>query len=61
MAEFLSLHLGTILVGALLLAGVIGIVADIIRKKRKGKCVSCDCGCAGCSGSCPGANCDTKN
>ena len=36
-------NLGTILVTAALLAVVVCIVVSMGRKKKQGKCVSCDC------------------
>jgi hypothetical protein len=57
MIEFLALHLGTIVVGLLVLAGVISIIAGLVRDKKKGKCAGCGGGCGGCSG---GTSCTTK-
>lgn len=44
-------NLGTLLIGAVLLAVVTAIVTKIVRDKRHGKSISCE----GCSGGC--ANC----
>jgi len=44
-ADLLKLHLGSIIVGAIILVAVIGIIISIVRKKKKGGCSSCSCGC----------------
>jgi len=49
---FLINNLGTIIVAAALLALVILIVAGIIRKKRRGQCLSCDCASCPKAGEC---------
>jgi|GEM_PF-4155715 len=36
-------NLGTILVAAALLAIILSITASMLKKKKQGKCVSCDC------------------
>ncbi|MDR1156903.1 MAG: FeoB-associated Cys-rich membrane protein [Oscillospiraceae bacterium] len=45
MLTVLAENLGTILVGLVVLGILAAIVAKLIRDKRKGKCVGCDCGC----------------
>ena len=50
MPLFLSENLGTLVVGLVLVGLVTAIVMHLIRNRRKGKCISCDC-CGGCSGS----------
>ncbi|MDR0381347.1 MAG: FeoB-associated Cys-rich membrane protein [Oscillospiraceae bacterium] len=45
MLTFLSENLGTIFVGLVVFAILAAIVAKMVRDKRKGKCVGCDCGC----------------
>ena len=47
MFEFIQQNLGTIIVGAILLAIIAAAVVKIIRDKRAGKC---NCGCEGCGG-----------
>ncbi|MBP5673059.1 MAG: FeoB-associated Cys-rich membrane protein [Victivallales bacterium] len=46
--EWLSANWGNLLVGAVLLAIVIGIVINLIRRKRNGCDCGCGCGCADC-------------
>ena len=58
MLEFISLHLGTIIVGLLVLAGVSSIVIKMVRDKKKGKSVGCGCGCESCPSA--SAGCETK-
>lgn len=53
MLEILLENWGTLLVGLLVLAAVVGIVGKMVRDKMQGKS-SCSCGCGGCSG-CGGA------
>jgi hypothetical protein len=51
MFDWVIQNLGTIAVG-LTVAGIIAaIIVKIVRDKRKGKCVGCDGGCAGCPSS----------
>ena len=47
MLEFIQQNLGSIIVGAIVLAIVAAAVIKIIRDKRAGKC---NCGCEGCGG-----------
>ena len=56
MLLFLSENLGTLVVGLVLVGIVTAIVMQLIRNRRKGKCISCDC-CGGCSGS---SSCSAK-
>lgn len=53
MIEFLSENLGSIIVGAVLLAIVGAVVAIMVLAKKKGRS-TCGGGCAGCpmAGSC---------
>ena len=53
MLDFLVQNLGTILVGAVVLAVVVSVLWKMVRDKKQGKS-SCSCGCGGCSG-CGGA------
>jgi hypothetical protein len=48
MLAFLEQNLATILISAALLAVVIWISAGLVKKKRSGKSIGCDCGCDGC-------------
>jgi hypothetical protein len=48
MLTFLSLHLGTLVIGLLVAGFVAAIVIKLVRDKKKGKCPGCDCGCANC-------------
>ena len=48
MIGFFAEHGGTIVVALIVAAIVCGISAKLIRDRRKGKCVGCDC-----SGGCP--------
>lgn len=47
MIEFLTANLGTILVGAIVVAIVILIIINMVKDKKKGK-NSCGCGCSNC-------------
>ena len=49
MSEFLQNHLGTILVGLVVGIAIVAIVLKMIRDKKKGKSLGCDCGCEGCA------------
>jgi hypothetical protein len=51
---FLMENSGTIVVGLAVLAVVVLIVAKMVRDKRAGKHIGCDCGCETCphSGAC---------
>mgnify|MGYP004536236317 CR=1 FL=1 len=51
MPEFFTNYWGTLLVGGIVLALLVGIVIKMLHNKRKGK-GSCGCGCD----SCPAAN-----
>ncbi|MDD6920371.1 MAG: FeoB-associated Cys-rich membrane protein [Eubacteriales bacterium] len=48
--------MGTIIVGIILLAVVASIIVSMVRKKKKGMGITCDC--AGCAkaGGCPSCN-----
>ena len=48
MIDFISENLGTIVIGAALVAIVAGVVASIVKKKKNGKSAGCNCGCDGC-------------
>ena len=48
MISFLTQNIGTIAVGLIIAGIVAAVVIKIVRDKKRGKCVSCDCGCAGC-------------
>jgi hypothetical protein len=50
MIGFLAENLATILVGAVVLAVIILIIAKMRRDKKKGA-GSCGCSCEGCTGS----------
>ena len=48
-------NIGTIIICAVLIAIVVAIIVSMVRKKKSGKSVVCDCGnCKNCamSGSC---------
>ena len=47
--EWFSENWGNLLVGAVLLAIIVAIVVNLIRKKHNGCGCGCDCGC-GCCG-----------
>ncbi|MDR3242408.1 MAG: FeoB-associated Cys-rich membrane protein [Clostridiales Family XIII bacterium] len=49
MLTFIADNLGTIAVSIILLAIVASILVRIVRDKRKGKPIGCDCDCSGCS------------
>ena len=55
-------NIGTLIVGLIMIGIVTAIVVWIIRKKRKGKPVGCDCACKNCpkSISCKPAPKETK-
>jgi hypothetical protein len=58
MLAFLAENWGTIVVGLVVAGIVAAIIVKIIRDKRKGKSVVCDCSsCEGCHG---GASCGAK-
>jgi len=57
MFGFLANNWGTILIFILMAALVTAIVVKLIRDKRKGKMIICDCGCKNCSKS---SACNTK-
>lgn len=44
MFAFITENLGTIVVGVLMLVAVTGIFAGLIKKRRSGKPVGCNCG-----------------
>jgi hypothetical protein len=49
MFNFLADNWGTILI-ALIVAGIVAaIIVKMVRDKRKGKIIGCDCGCEGCA------------
>ena len=49
MLDFLIANWGTLLVGVLILAAVLGVIIKMVRDKQQGES-SCSCGCGGCSG-----------
>ena len=55
MIEFIQQYLGSILVGAGVLAVVVLIIANAVRRKRAGKS-SCGCDCANCGCHCANNN-----
>ncbi len=57
MLGFLTENLGTIIVGLVVAGVVAAIIIKLVRDKRKGKHIGCDCGCAGCPSS---TSCGTK-
>ncbi|MEA4845738.1 MAG: FeoB-associated Cys-rich membrane protein [Clostridiaceae bacterium] len=57
MLAFLTKNLGTIIVGLVVAGIVAAIIVKLVRDKRQGKHIGCDCGCGGCPGS---TSCDTK-
>ena len=48
MPGFIMNNLSTIIISAVLAVVFILIIANMIKKKRAGKSVSCNCGCSGC-------------
>ena len=55
MLEFLSANLGTVIVGAVLVAILAAVVLKMRKDKKNGASCSCGCGCSGCpsAGMCP--------
>ncbi len=51
MLNFLINHGATILISGVLLCLVIRIVASMMKKRKQGKSMGCDCGCGSCPGS----------
>ncbi|MEE1155588.1 MAG: FeoB-associated Cys-rich membrane protein [Acutalibacteraceae bacterium] len=53
MIEWLSANIGTIIVGAIVLAILLLVVCYLLKNRKQGK-TSCGCNCSGCpmSGSC---------
>lgn len=47
MLAWISQNTANIIIGAVLLAVILGIIASMIRKKKQGK-TSCGCGCKDC-------------
>ena len=48
MLPWLSEHLGTLLIGAVLLL-IVGLIVWRLRKNKKSGKSSCGCGCSGCA------------
>lgn len=48
MLSFLAQNLATILIGAAILAIVVLISLNLIKKKKNAKDAGCGCGCGGC-------------
>ena len=61
MIQFITENLGTLLTSLVILGIVVAIVVKIVRDKRKGKCISCSCGCSGCSKSVSCCNSEKEN
>ncbi len=55
MFQWLGKNIGTIIVLALIIAGVVSVIRGMIKEKKNGGS-SCGCGCSSCamSGSCHG-------
>ncbi|MDR1409881.1 MAG: FeoB-associated Cys-rich membrane protein [Oscillospiraceae bacterium] len=55
MFGFFANNWGSILIGVIVAGIVAAIVVKMVRDKRKGKMISCDCGCKSCpkAGGCP--------
>ncbi len=56
MLEFITNYGGSIVVGLIVLAVVALIIADRVKRKRKGRS-SCGCDCGHCGGAC---HCEDK-
>ena len=55
MFNWISANIGAIIICAVLLAVIAAIIVNLIRRKKQGLSMTCDCGhCASCpmSGSC---------
>lgn len=50
MAAFFSEYLSTLVIGAIVFAVIVLIIAKMIKDRRKGKS-SCGCGCSNCPSS----------
>lgn len=48
MIAFIAENLATILISSVLLAVVVWISINLMRKKKSGKSVGCGCGCDSC-------------
>ncbi|GHV26479.1 hypothetical protein FACS18948_2230 [Clostridia bacterium] len=49
MFEYIGQNLGTIAVGLIVAGIVAAIIAKLVRDKKKGKHIGCDCDCGECS------------
>jgi len=49
MLTFIINNLGTILVGVIVAGIIAAIVVKLIRDRRKGGCIGCDCDCENCN------------
>ena len=49
MFEFISANLGTILVGAVVLAMIVAVTVSMVKKRKSGGSCSCGCGCSDCA------------
>ena len=60
--DWLIANIGSILVGAVVVAVVALIIAMMVRNKKKGKSSTCGCGCESCAmaGKCHSATPDQK-
>ena len=55
MPDWIASNIGTIIISAVLIGIVAAIIIYMVRKKKQGKSVACNCGCCkGCAmhGSC---------
>ena len=60
--DWLIANIGSILVGAVVVAVVALIIAMMVRNKKKGKSSGCGCGCESCAmaGKCHSAKSDQE-
>jgi hypothetical protein len=49
--DWLTNNIGSIIVGAIVFAILVAVVASLVRKRKRGVSISCDCGCDGCAAS----------
>lgn len=48
MVDFIKENFATIVISALLLAAVISILINLVKKRKSGKSIGCDCECDSC-------------